>query len=122
LRIIRVKGNHSAVNMGTRHDNAGLFRSGDGRGRRKPLPLDVVKLCRELTVEAIQKQIEIIRMKSTDAAILGVQARCAENILNRGYGMAPATVTLKGDVAFTFTSDPIGVPPPAEEHDGDAPD
>jgi hypothetical protein len=64
---------------------------------RKPLPFDVVKLCRDYAPEAIQKQIEIVRMKSADASILAVQARCAENLINRGYGTAPATVTILGD-------------------------
>lgn len=78
---------------------------GHKRGGRKPIPLDIVALCRSHAKEAIEKQIEILRMDAGgDPAILSVQNRAAESLCNRGYGTAPNVVQLQGDVQINITS------------------
>lgn len=67
---------------------------------RKPLPLDVVALCRSVTKEAVAKQIEIMRMDAKeDPAMLGVQTRVIDSLLNRGWGSAPQTVFVQGEIS-----------------------
>lgn len=80
------------------------FTAGDPRaknGGRKPLPLDVVNLCRQVTREAVEKQIEILRLDAKgDPAIMGVQSRVADSLLNRGWGTAPQVVLLGGETTI----------------------
>ncbi len=77
------------------------FTKGDPRakrGGRKPLPLDVIALCRAVTREAIEKQIEIMRTDAgDDPAIMGVQARVTESLLNRGWGPPTIGVKVEGE-------------------------
>lgn len=68
-------------------------------GGRKSLPLNVVAICREVTVEAVQEQIRIMRLDDKgDPAILGVKVRITESLLNRGWGSAPQVVVVEGDM------------------------
>jgi hypothetical protein len=69
-------------------------RSGNPGGR-KPLPLDVVKLCREATPEAVERLVSIVRdTKAPPAAAV----RAAEVLMNRGWGTASQTVRLEGEM------------------------
>jgi hypothetical protein len=78
------------------------FRKGQSGnpGGRKPMPMDVVALCRAVTAEAVQKQIEIMRIETDDPSMIAVQARVMDSLLNRGWGIAPQTVVLQGDTTI----------------------
>lgn len=78
-------------------------QSGNPNGR-KPLPLDIVELCREFTKKGVEKLIAIAEMDASDPAILGVQVRAVDSILNRGWGTAPQTVIMQGDTTIRIVT------------------
>ena len=84
-------------------------------GGRKALPEDVVRLCRTVTVEAVEQMIAIMRIDAHgDAALLAVKARACEALLNRGWGTAPQMVTLRDDFTIRVVTPLTKGKPPAE--------
>jgi hypothetical protein len=75
-------------------------QSGNPLGRPK-VPMDVVQACRDFTAEGIAKLQQIARYKHDgDPAIMGVQVRAIDSLLNRGWGSAPQIVQLQGDTTI----------------------
>lgn len=70
-------------------------------GGRPKLPYDIVATCRAFTAEAIDKLIHIARVNDGgDPAIMGVQVRAVQTLLDRGWGSAPATLNIAGDLTI----------------------
>ncbi len=66
------------------------------------MPLDVIQLCRDVTREAIQKQVDILRLEhGGDAQIMSVQTRIADSLLNRAWGPPDVGLKLKADETIT---------------------
>jgi hypothetical protein len=82
--------------------NQTSFQPGNPGGGRKALPLDVVQACRQFTPQNIAKLQEIVNHpnEKSDPAIMGVQVRAAEALLNRAWGSAPQVVQLQGDTTI----------------------
>ena len=72
-------------------------------GRRKRNPT-VTQLCRDASPEAVETLIKIMR---DERAPHGVRAHCADKIIERGWGKAPAhnTVEIQHNVRVTDLSD-----------------
>ncbi len=87
------------------HRTKTTFTKGDPRtkrGGRKPLPLDIVLLCRAVTKEAVEKQISILRLEhGGDPQIMSVQHRIADSLLDRGWGPPDQGIKLAADEAIT---------------------
>lgn len=70
-------------------------KSGNPGGRKPSLPIDLISLCRADTRESVETLIEIRKdAKAPHAA----RVKAAETILNRGWGTAPQTVRVEGEV------------------------
>lgn len=66
-------------------------------GGRKSLPLDIVALCRETGRESIET---LIAIQNDPKAPPVARIKAAETLLNRGWGTAPQTVKIEGEMVF----------------------
>ena len=57
--------------------------------------MDVVALARTFTKDAMERLVSIV---TDDGAPPAAQVRAAEVLLDRGWGSAPATILLHGDI------------------------
>jgi len=69
-------------------------------GGRPKIPEDIKQAYREHTWDAIATLVWAARQRSVSAAASAVRA--AGEILDRGWGKAPQTVTLQGDTGLTL--------------------
>lgn len=73
-------------------------KSGNPGGRPKQ-NYKIAEICRAHTEEAVEKLVHLMRNSESD----DIQFRCAEALLNRGYGRAPLAIKLddegSGDAA-----------------------
>lgn len=57
-----------------------------------------MKQARALTETCLRALREIVELDSTAAAVLSAKVRAADILLSRGWGTAPQTITIDGDL------------------------
>jgi hypothetical protein len=70
-------------------------QSGNPGGRKPALPIDLIALCRADTRESVETLIEIRKDKDAPHS---ARVKAAETIINRGWGTAPQTIKVEGEI------------------------